>query len=116
MTASVYRWDTVPEDHPIDLLHRRIVRGDQAMMARVVCEKGCLVQPHSHPMEQISFVVSGLTRWKVGDDGQEVVATAGDVIVLPGGCKHGMEALEDSLLIDIISPPGAMGVDSQPKP
>ena len=113
MKAKLHRWSDVAEDRPIDLLYRRIVRGDQAMMAKIHCAKGCIVKPHSHASEQISFVVSGLTRWLLDDDEHEHIAGPGEVLVLPGGCRHGMEALEDSDLIDIISPPAAMGVDSQ---
>lgn len=113
MRARVSHWSDVPEDEPIDLLRRRIIRGDQAMVARVEVKKGCLVERHSHPMEQISIVASGRTRWILDEDQHEVVAAAGEVVVLPGGCKHAMEALEDSVLIDVVSPPGAMGVDTQ---
>lgn len=41
------------------------------------------------------------------------VARQGQVVLLPSNCLHGVETLEDSLLIDVLSPPGPMGVDSQ---
>ena len=85
------------------------------MVAKINVEKGCFVKPHSHASEQISLVVSGKTRWLLGEDESEHIVGPGEVLVIPGGCRHGMEALEDSDLIDVISPPGAMGVDSQGK-
>ncbi|MHB8635047.1 MAG: cupin domain-containing protein [Fimbriimonadaceae bacterium] len=116
MKAKLYRWADVTPDQPIDSLSRRLVRGEQAMVAKIHVAKGCFIKPHSHVSEQISLVISGRTRWFLDDDGHEYVAGPGEVIVLPGGCRHGMEALEASDLIDIVSPPGAMGVDAQGKP
>lgn len=115
MKAHIYQWAEVATDHPIEGLLRRRVFGDRAMVAQIHLDKGCIVKPHSHPSEQVSIVLSGKQRWWLEDDEHEFIATAGDVLVLPGGCRHGVETLEDSDLIDILSPPGAMGVDSQTK-
>jgi quercetin dioxygenase-like cupin family protein len=37
----------------------------------------------------------------------------GEVLQIPGNVWHGVSALEDTYIIDILSPPAAMGVDSQ---
>src|SRR5579863_9233352 len=100
---------------PVDGLVRRRVFGEKALVAQIHLEKGCIVKPHDHASEQISIVLSGKQRWWLEADEHEYIASAGDILVLPGGCRHGVETLEDSDLIDILSPPGAMGVDSQGK-
>jgi quercetin dioxygenase-like cupin family protein len=115
MEAKIYRWADVEEDRPVDRLVRRRIIGEKVLAAQIHLEKGCVVNPHSHPSEQVSIVISGKTRWRLDDDEHEYIASVGDVIVLPGGCRHGCEALEDSDMIDILSPPAAMGVDSQGK-
>jgi quercetin dioxygenase-like cupin family protein len=112
--ARPYRWDDVPEDAPIPLLTRRIVEGDRMLVARLELRVGCSVERHSHPNEQISVVLSGRLRWLVDEDpGREVIVGPGEVLHLPANVIHGVEVLEDAVVLDLLSPPGAMGVDSQ---
>jgi quercetin dioxygenase-like cupin family protein len=113
MQAKIHRWSETQPDRPVDHLLRRRIFGDNVLVAQIHLETGCVVNPHAHPSEQVSIVLSGKTRWWLDDDEHEYIASAGEVLVLPGGCKHGCEALEDSDLIDILSPPSAMGVDVQ---
>jgi quercetin dioxygenase-like cupin family protein len=61
-----------------------------------------VVPRHDHPNEQVANVVSGRLRFVVGDE--EVVVAAGESISLPGGVPHEVEALEDSLVLDVFSP------------
>jgi hypothetical protein len=35
------------------------------------------------------------------------------VVVLPSNFPHGVTAVERTLIFDVLSPPGEMGVDSQ---
>jgi quercetin dioxygenase-like cupin family protein len=113
-SARRYRWDDVPEDAPIPLLTRRIIEGDQVLVARIELGVGCTVARHSHPNEQISVVLSGRLRWLVDEDpGREVIVGPGEVLHLPANVAHGVEVLEDCVVLDLLSPPGAMGVDSQ---
>ena len=87
------------------------------MVAKVCLAKGCVVQLHQHESEQISVMVAGKARWTVGHAGseemRELMMTAGEVLVLPSFTPHGLEVLEDAEYIDILSPIGPMGVDSQ---
>ena len=47
-------------------------------------------------------MVSGRLRFKIEDEIME--AEAGDSWCIPGGAEHGVEALEDSVVIEIFSP------------
>ena len=110
-------WTDTELDHPIPLLHRNKVTGEQMLMARVHLEKGCHVALHQHDSEQIAFVMSGRVKWTVGAEGSpertEFEMTGGQVLCIPGGVPHGVDALEDTFIIDVLSPVCAMGVDSQ---
>ncbi len=58
---------------------------------------------HSHPHEQITIVERGRVRFTI--DGQERIASAGDVLHFPRGVRHGATMLdEEVVLIDIFSP------------
>ncbi len=86
------------------------------MLARVKLAKGCHVALHSHENEQFAYVISGLVRWRLGEDGpaQKIFEmSAGEVLHLPSNLAHSVDALEDTLILDILSPPGAMGIDKQ---
>jgi len=117
MDATATNWDDVSEDNPIALLTRRKVLGEKMLVARVSLAKGCHVAKHNHPSEQIAIHISGQVHWRLGEEGmpgyREQVLGAGDVLVLPSGVWHSVDALEDTLIIDVLSPIGPMGVDSQ---
>lgn len=111
--SLVTAWDNVQSDHPVPLLTRRKIEGDNMLFAMVNLEKGCIVAVHSHASEQIAFVISGRAKWLLGPEQTEVEVTGGQVVRLPGGYPHGVEALEDTVILDVLSPVGAMGVDAQ---
>lgn len=113
MKRHTQRWEEVETDNPIALLTRSRVFGERMLAAQVHLAKGCEVPVHCHESEQIAVLVSGKVRWIFGESGEEEVAEGGSVVVLPGGFLHGLVALEDSVVIDILSPPGPMGVDSK---
>lgn len=98
------------------LLERRRVIGQQAMISRVALEKGCIVPTHAHPNEQFACLLSGKMRFGIGAEGsparRELVLSGGDVLLLPGGVPHSAEALEDSVILDVFSPPSEKtGID-----
>lgn len=74
-------------------------------VARVYLNKGCIVPEHSHPNEQVSMMEQGALRFVF--PGEEVVLRAGEVLRIPSNVPHSAEALEDSVGIDLFSPPRA---------
>jgi quercetin dioxygenase-like cupin family protein len=119
MQATAFSWPEVAEDNPIQLLRRRRIAGEKMLVARVFLEKGCQVATHNHESEQIAIVMSGHVRWGIGVEGsperREIEMRGGEVMLLPSNVFHSVDALEDTEIIDVLSPPGAMGIDSQDK-
>lgn len=115
MPSHLYRWSDIKEDNPIPLLTRRRVSGDRILVAKVHLDPGCYVAPHSHESEQIAVMISGLAKWKIGPEGgeDEFLMKAGEVLHLPSNIVHSVTAIEACDIIDLLSPPGPMGVDSQ---
>ena len=100
-------WNAVPAEQLNPLLSRQFVTGTQGMLSRIQLKKGCIVPRHSHPNEQIVFILSGVLRFSVGEEGsaQDYVVRGGEVLVIPGNVPHLAEALEDTDNLDIFAPP-----------
>jgi len=100
------RWDDIPRERVTDLLERRLITGDRMMLAHVYLKKGCIVPKHSHENEQLTYILEGALRFWLGEDGaEERVVRAGEVLHIPSNVPHKAEALEDTLDVDIFSPP-----------
>ncbi|MCH7592537.1 MAG: cupin domain-containing protein [Planctomycetes bacterium] len=112
--AVCYRWDELESDQPMALLSRKRVIGEKAMISRVVLKKGCVVPRHAHENEQFACIMSGALEFTIGDESQPrvVTARAGAVMYLPSDVPHAAEALEDTVVLDIFSPPSEKtGID-----
>lgn len=101
-----YHVEDIPRERVTDKLDRRLISGERSMLAHVYLKKGCIVPFHSHDNEQISYILSGALRFWLGEEGdQEVVLRAGEVLVIPSHVRHKAEALEDTVDVDIFTPP-----------
>jgi quercetin dioxygenase-like cupin family protein len=104
--TSLYRWEDMPKERVTDLLSRRLITGERIMLAHVYLEKGCIVPKHSHENEQITYILDGSLRFWIGEGEQEeIIVRAGEVLHIPSNVPHKAEALEDTLDVDIFSPP-----------
>ncbi len=104
--ATWYRWEDLPREEVNDRLSRRLITADRIMLAHVYLKKGCVVPKHSHENEQLTYILEGALRFRVGDDGaEEIVVRAGEGLHLPSNLPHEAHALEDTLDVDVFSPP-----------
>ncbi len=111
-----FRWSELPKDEPMALLQRRRVIGEQAMVSQVHLMKGCYVPTHAHFNEQITCILNGRLRFILGEKAdqsqEELILSAGEVLYLPSDVPHSAEALEDTLVLDVFSPPSEnTGID-----
>ena len=105
-SATLYRWDDLPREELNPLIGRRLITGDQMMIAQVFLAKGAIVPQHSHENEQLTYILEGTLRLWLGADGAQVVDVgAGEVLHIPAHVPHRAEALEDTLDVDIFHPP-----------
>ncbi len=105
-TVRHYRWDDMPRERVTDTIDRRIVTGPRMMIAHVYLKKDAVVPKHRHENEQITYILEGALRFRIGEDGaEEIVVRAGEVLHIPSNVPHMAEALEDTLDVDIFSPP-----------
>lgn len=75
---------------------------DQMTIGEVVFRADTVLPMHSHPHEQVTYVLSGRVQLTVGE--QTSILTAGMVMLVPGGVTHGGRALTDARVIDVFTP------------
>ncbi|MCL4533811.1 MAG: cupin domain-containing protein [Bacteroidetes bacterium] len=85
------------------ITRRTLVWGERTMLCEIQLDRGQAVAAHQHPNEQIGYVARGRLRFIV--DGQAAILSAGDGYLIASGLMHEVYALEDSVAIDIFSPP-----------
>jgi len=105
-SVSHHRWDRIPEEPLKGTITRRLVTGERMMIAHVYLKKGDDVPRHSHENEQLTYILQGaLQFWFGANDERELTVCAGEVIVIPSNVPHRALALEDTLDVDVFSPP-----------
>jgi quercetin dioxygenase-like cupin family protein len=104
--VTFYRWDDMPKEKVSETLDRRLITGDRMMISHVYLKKGSIVPQHSHENEQITYILEGGLRFWIGPDESQVIdVMAGEVLHIPSLVLHKAEALEDTLDVDVFSPP-----------
>jgi quercetin dioxygenase-like cupin family protein len=95
--------DAVPVEMLPDLTRRVLATSDGMMLVEFTFAAGVEVPEHSHPHDQVGYVVSGRMRMVMGDQVSE--CGPGDSYHAPSNVLHSGRALEPSVLIDVFSPP-----------
>lgn len=103
--AEKRQWDEVPLETVNPLMQRQIITGEKMTVARIYFKDGFLVPLHSHHNEQITQVVSGLMRFRFGENGeQEIEIGPGEVVVIPENLPHEALIVGDVVEIDMWAP------------
>lgn len=84
------------------VVRRTMNSGERTTLVEVFIDTGAVVPAHSHPHEQIGYVVKGRALFEVGEERRELVA--GDSYLIPGGVVHKVTGIEPTIAIDIFSP------------
>jgi quercetin dioxygenase-like cupin family protein len=90
-----------------DLVVKPLIKGDQMTFLEIHYAAGVGAPLHSHTHESIAYVVRGKVKSTVGTE--EFIMGPGDVCRHPRGVLHGLEAIEESLVVEIKSPAPDIG-------
>jgi len=74
-----------------------------AEAVETLVEKGYVVPLHSHDNQQVTFVTSGIWRFKL--EGRTVEVGPNEMIFIPANIPHTAEALETLVAYDVFTPP-----------
>ena len=102
-SARLFRWDEIALEKITEMVSRKVVPGDRLTLAQVYLKRGSLVPMHAHESEQMTYVLQGALRVSVG--GEEMTVREGEVLHIPSHLPHQAEALDDTLELDLFSPP-----------
>jgi quercetin dioxygenase-like cupin family protein len=98
---------SVDEVTPVEMLpgvyRRTLSYGDKAMIVHFTIEQGAAVPVHSHPHDQLSFVVEGELEFTLA--GEKFTLRAGDSLLSPGNVEHGAKAIRRTVITDTFAPP-----------
>ena len=102
--VKLYNWNEVKKDSPRKGIERVAFRGDHAMVVMNWLTPGMTPGPHSHPFEQLVFIVQGRTKLHVGDEVFEM--GPGSMMRVPPDVVHYAVPVGDEvcLNIDVFAP------------
>lgn len=100
---QTYAWNQIEKEQVNPTFTRQVIHAETMTVARLFLKKGCFVPEHSHHNEQISMVEQGSLQFVM--EGQTLTVKAGEVLRIPPHVPHSAEALEDSNVVDLFSPP-----------
>ena len=99
----VVNHEAAKESQPEPGLTRKVMAyNDKLFLAEHQMIKGWAGAVHSHPHDQVVYIVRG--HLKVNCQGKSFELRAGDTFVVRGSVQHGASAIEDSLVIDVFTP------------
>jgi quercetin dioxygenase-like cupin family protein len=107
--AQFFSWNDLPREQVTDMIERNMFTSSNMTLSQVVLQEGCVVPRHAHANEQVTYVIEGALRFRIGGDGpdepDEIDVYAGEVLVIPPDVAHEVLALGKTLVLDIFSPP-----------
>jgi len=89
--------DSLNATHARPGVVRRVFSGKGATLAFTTMDPGHEAVPHSHPHEQIEYLLQGRMRFVVGDE--ETILEQGGLLVVPGGVEHYGVTLGDEPIV-----------------
>ena len=101
---SARYWQSMPREEVRPGVSRCAFRGDQVLLVMNWLEPGMEVRPHSHPFEQVVYVVEGQMKFWI--EGQEVEVEKGGMLRIPPDAEHfGAPVGSETVMnLDVFSP------------
>jgi quercetin dioxygenase-like cupin family protein len=84
-------------------IERKILaRGGKIMSVEVHFKKGAQAAVHTHPHEQIGYVIKGSLELEI--EGKKQILMSGDSFYVSPNIPHGVIALEETTALDVFTP------------
>lgn len=102
--ANQGNWDSLPGVAVRQGVSRKVFSGQNSMMVLNEIKPGIEPRLHSHPHEQLLYIISGAAEIVLGDEVLNL--KAGDILLVPPDIPHSLKVLgnETVLNLDVFSP------------
>jgi quercetin dioxygenase-like cupin family protein len=102
--TEAYNWNELAKESPRQGIERVAFRGEHAMAVLNWIKPDMAPAPHSHPFEQLVFILEGRTRLHVGDE--VIECEPGSMVRVPPDVVHWAEPVGDEvcLNLDVFAP------------
>jgi unsaturated pyranuronate lyase len=97
--VGLHRWDDLPLDKVTEMVARKAIVGEGETLVQTYLKKGAIVPQHAHRTGQLIYVLQGALRVLVDDE--EITVHEGDVLGVPAGAAHQVEAIDDTFVLDV---------------
>ena len=78
------------------------VHGEKTLLSEFKLTKGCNIPNHKHPHEQTGYMVSGHVIFLINEERFDTLP--GSTWTISSNVEHGVEVLEDSIVVEVFSP------------
>jgi quercetin dioxygenase-like cupin family protein len=99
----IHDWSSIAREQLNPHVIRQAVHTDRMTIAHLHLTRGAVVPRHQHTNEQVTVLERGRLRFEF-DDGSQILE-GGQMLQIPSDVPHLVEALEDSLALDLFAPP-----------
>ncbi len=104
MQQRMVRWaDASPVEMVPGLFRRTLAETADLMVIEARAGAGVTVPMHSHPNQQITYVVSGQIELTM--NGETTAYMPGDACAIPGSVEHSAHFPVETIVVDSFSPP-----------
>lgn len=76
--------------------------GEKGLLGEFTLAEGSVLPAHSHPHEQIGYLVTGELLFTIGEN--EFLAKPGDSWAIPGNVRHAVKVLQPSVAVEVFVP------------
>jgi quercetin dioxygenase-like cupin family protein len=97
MRANVVSTQTSP-----GVLRAILAYNDSIMCVENQFNKGAEGAVHSHPHTQITYILSGVFEFTIGDEKR--IVKIGDTLLMESDIEHGCVCIEDGAVLDVFTP------------
>lgn len=92
-------WNSMKEVIVREGVTRKAFSGEGATLALHILQPGHEPKPHSHPYEQMVYILSGKVNFHIGDE--VFFLEEGGLLVVPPNVEHFAEVIGDEPVVDL---------------
>ncbi len=99
------RWSEIAWEKVNESIERKVVMGDRLMMVLYRFAPNQAWPEEVHEAEQAGYVLRGKIELALPAQGKKILLGAGDGYRIPSRIPHSWQVREETVLLDIFSPP-----------